>query len=177
LYLIHWPANKKQFGLEAGGINAETWQAFEDLYKQGRVRAIGLSNFLTHHIQALYETATVNPQVNQIECHPGFLQQDTVSFCLDNDILPEAWSPLGRRAVLDNRVLAEIGTAHQKTAAQIALRWELQHNVVPLPKTVHKKRMIENANLFDFELSSVEMQRIDDLPFMGQGKNPDTIDF
>ena len=167
LYLIHWPANYLQFGDDAKQINAETWRAFEDLYEQGRVKAIGVSNFLPHHLEALAETARIMPMVDQVEFHPGWFQRSIYRYCQDKGIVLQAWSPLGQRAALDNPELVSIGAKHGKTSAQVCLRWALQHGVVPLPKTVTSARMVENADLFDFELSGADMELIDNLSVSG----------
>jgi hypothetical protein len=167
LYLIHWPANYLQFGDDAKRINAETWRAFEDLYEQGRVKAIGVSNFLPHHLEALAETARIMPMVDQVEFHPGWFQRSIYRYCQDKGIVLQAWSPLGQRAALDNPELVSIGAKHGKTSAQVCLRWTLQHGVVPLPKTVTPARMVENADLFDFELSGADMELIDNLSISG----------
>ena len=167
LYLIHWPANYLQFGDDAKQINAETWRAFEDLYEQGRVKAIGVSNFLPHHLEALAETARIMPMVDQVEFHPGWFQRSIYRYCQDKGIVLQAWSPLGQRAALDNPELVSIGAKHGKTSAQVCLRWALQHGVVPLPKTVTPARMVENADLFDFELSGADMELIDNLSISG----------
>lgn len=167
LYLIHWPANYLQFGDDAKRINAETWRAFEDLYEQGRVKTIGVSNFLPHHLEALAETARIIPMVDQVEFHPGWFQRSIYRYCQDKGIVLQAWSPLGQRAALDNSELVSIGAKHGKTSAQVCLRWALQHGVVPLPKTVTPARMVENADLFDFELSGADMELIDNLSISG----------
>lgn len=167
LYLIHWPANYLQFGDDAKQINAETWRAFEDLYEQGRVKAIGVSNFLPHHLEALAETARIIPMVDQVEFHPGWFQRSIYRYCQDKGIVLQAWSPLGQRAALDNPELVEIGAKYGKTSAQVCLRWALQHGVVPLPKTVTPARMMENADLFDFELSGADMELINNLSISG----------
>lgn len=178
LYLIHWPANKKQFGEEAKKINAETWRALEELYAEGKVRAIGLSNFLPHHIEELMETAKVKPMVDQIEFHPGWAQTEISEYCQKNDIVVEAWSPLGRRDALDNEALGEIGRKYGKKTAQVCIRWILQHGILPLPKTVNPGRMTQNADVFDFELTAEEMKTIDELKNLGgQCALPDEIDF
>lgn len=178
LYLIHWPANRKQFGDEAKRINAETWKALEELYAEGKVKAIGLSNFLPHHIEELTESAKVKPMVNQIEFHPGWAQLEVSEYCQKNDIVVEAWSPLGRKAVLDNEVLKEIGKKHGKKTAQVCVRWIMQHGILPLPKTVNADRMAENADIFDFELTAEEMKTIDGLKDLGgQCARPDEVDF
>lgn len=178
LYLIHWPANKKQFGEEAKKINAGTWRALEELYAEGKVKAIGLSNFLPHHIEELMETAKVKPMVDQIEFHPGWAQTEISEYCQKNDIVVEAWSPLGRRDALDNEALAEIGRKYGKKTAQVCIRWILQHGILPLPKTVNPDRMAQNADVFDFELTAEEMKTIDELKNLGgQCALPDEIDF
>lgn len=178
MYLIHWPANRKQFGDEAKRINAETWRALEELYAEGKVKAIGLSNFLPHHIEELMETAKVKPMVNQIEFHPGWAQLSVSEYCQKNDIVVEAWSPLGRRAVFDNRLLQDIGTKYGKSVAQVCIRWEMQHNIVPLPKTVTPGRMKENMEVFDFVLTQKEMEEIDALENLGGScALPDEVEF
>ncbi len=178
LYLIHWPANKKQFGDEAKKINAETWRALEELYAEGKIKAIGLSNFLPHHIEELMEGAKVKPMVDQIEFHPGWAQLEVSEYCRKKDIVVEAWSPLGRKDALDNEVLREIGAKYQKGTAQVCIRWIIQHGILPLPKTVNPDRMVENADVFDFELTAEEMRIIDELKNLGgQCALPDEVDF
>lgn len=178
LYLIHWPANKKQFGDEAKRINAETWKALEELYAEGKVKAIGVSNFLPHHIEELMETAAVKPMVDQIEFHPGWAQLEVSGYCQKNGIVVEAWSPLGRKAALDNEVLKSIAEKYGKNAAQVCVRWILQHGILPLPKTVNPGRMVENADVFDFELTQEEIETIDRLENLGgQCALPDEVDF
>lgn len=180
LYLIHWPANEKQFGAEAAKINAETWRAMEELYHAGKIRAIGLSNFMPHHVKKLLETATVKPMVDQIEVHPGWTHADEIKELQAMDIVVEAWGPLGGQGatVLTNPTMQEIATAHNKSTAQVSLRWVLQQGVLPLPKSVHVDRMKQNMDIFDFELSPTEMATISALPNLGgQCKDPDDIDF
>lgn len=178
LFLIHWPANRKQFGDDAKKINAETWRALEELYGDGKIRAIGLSNFLPHHIDELMETAKVKPMVDQIEFHPGWAQLEVSGYCQKNDIVVEAWSPLGRRDALDNEVLKGIGEKYKKSTAQVCVRWILQHGILPLPKTVNVNRMAENADVFDFELTQEDMKVIDELKNLGgQCALPDEVDF
>lgn len=180
LYLIHWPANEKQFGAEAAKINAETWRAMEELYHAGKIRAIGLSNFMPHHVKKLLETATVKPMVDQIEVHPGWTHADEIKELQAMDIVVEAWGPLGGQGatVLTNPTMQEISTAHNKSTAQVSLRWVLQQGVLPLPKSVHVDRMKQNMDIFDFELSPTEMATISALPNLGgQCKDPDDVDF
>ena len=180
LYLIHWPANEKQFGAEAAKINAETWRAMEELYHAGKIRAIGLSNFMPHHVKKLLETATVKPMVDQIEVHPGWTHADEIKELQAMDVVVEAWGPLGGQGatVLTNPTMQEIATAHNKSTAQVSLRWVLQQGVLPLPKSVHVDRMKQNMDIFDFELSPTEMATISALPNLGgQCKDPDDVDF
>ena len=180
LYLIHWPANEKQFGAEAAKISAETWRAMEELYHAGKIRAIGLSNFMPHHVKKLLETATVKPMVDQIEVHPGWTHADEIKELQAMDIVVEAWGPLGGQGatVLTNPTMQEIATAHNKSTAQVSLRWVLQQGVLPLPKSVHVDRMKQNMDIFDFELSPTEMATISALPNLGgQCKDPDDVDF
>ena len=176
LYLIHWPASKKDYE-NWEEINLETWRAMTDLYKAGKIKAIGVSNFKPHHLEALMKTE-VKPMVNQIEFHPGFMQEETVKYCRDNGILVEAWSPLGTGRMLTNPDLQEIASHYGKSVAQICIRWCIQHDVLPLPKSVTPSRIEENSNVFDFEINAEDMQRIDALEnFGGSGLDPDEVDF
>lgn len=178
LYLIHWPANRKQFGDKAAELNAQTWRAFEDLYAQGRIKAIGVSNFLPNHLEDLAKTATIKPMVNQIEFHPGWPQTETMQYCQRNDILVEAWAPLGEAASLTNDVIGEIAEKYQHTPAQICLRWEIQLGLLPLPKSVHRNRIEENTRIFDFELTDAEMDIIGSRRGLGgQCQIPDFVEF
>ena len=178
LYLIHWPANTRQFAPEeAKKLNQETWRALEDLYLSGRVRAIGVSNFLKHHIEDLYETARIEPMVDQIEFHPGWLQYETVSFCKEKGILVEAWSPLGRTTIFSDKTINKIANAHNVSVAQVCLRFCLQHDVLPIPKSVHESRMKANLDLFGFTLTAEEMAALDGLSNMGGNHDPDTVEF
>lgn len=177
LYLIHWPATAHQFD-DWQRINADTWQAMEKLYQDGLVRAIGVSNFLPHHLEALMDGAKEQPSVNQIEFHPGFMQTECVDFCKACGIVVEAWSPLGTGRMLDNATLKMIAARYGKSVAQVCIRWALQHEVLPLPKSVTPSRIRENLDVFDFELSSVDMQTIDRMEYFGgSGLHPDKIDF
>ncbi|MDU6855588.1 MAG: aldo/keto reductase [Zhenhengia sp.] len=177
LYLIHWPAAANQFE-NWKEINAQTWRALEELYIEGKVKAIGVSNFLPHHLEALLEGVKVVPMVNQIEYHPGFMQAESVAFCKAHNILVEAWSPLGTGNVLNNETLIMMAQKYSKTVAQICIRWVLQHGLLPLPKSVTESRIIENTEVFDFEIKEEDMAIIDAIPFCGgAGINPDAINF
>lgn len=176
LYLIHWPAVAKHYE-NWQEVNLSTWSALRELYKAGRIRAIGVSNFLPHHLEALLQT-DVKPMVNQIEFHPGKMQRETVDLCKKHNILVEAWSPLGRGAVLENETVQRIAKAHGKTPAQICLAWCLQHGTLPLPKSVTPSRILENTDVFDIILTEKEMDEINALPYCGgSNHNPDEIDF
>lgn len=176
LYLIHWPAASHQFD-NWEEINLSTWKAMTELYKSGKVKAIGVSNFMPHHLKALMETE-VPPMVDQIEFHPGMMQEETLDYCRDKGILVEAWSPLGTGRMLANPVLKEIAGTYHKSVAQLCIRWCLQHSVLPLPKSVTPARIAENAEVFDFEITAEDMSRIDRMDnFGGSGLHPDQVDF
>ncbi|AYK06044.1 aldo/keto reductase [Brevibacillus laterosporus] len=169
LYLIHWPVKGKY---------KEAWRALEKLYKDGRVKAIGVSNFQIHHLEDLMGEAEVKPVINQVEFHPYLTQKELITFCRTHDIQMEAWSPLMQGQLLDNPVLQEIADKHGKTVAQVILRWDLQHGVVTIPKSTKEHRIVENASVFDFELTQEEMDRIDALNQNHRvGPDPDNFDF
>jgi methylglyoxal/glyoxal reductase len=169
LYLIHWPVEGKY---------KDAWRALETLYKEGRVKAIGVSNFQIHHLEKLMKDAEIKPMVNQVERHPRLTQKELQAFCQNNDIQLEAWSPLMQGQLLTNQVLQEIADKHNKSVAQITLRWHLQHGVVIIPKSTKEHRIGENANVFDFELKKEEMQIIDDMNQNYRvGPDPDNFDF
>ncbi|MGG0755793.1 aldo/keto reductase [Brevibacillus laterosporus] len=169
LYLIHWPVKGKY---------KEAWRALEKLYKDGRVKAIGVSNFQIHHLEDLMEEAEIKPMINQVEFHPYLTQKELITFCRAHDIQMEAWSPLMQGQLLDNPVLQEIADKHGKTVAQVILRWDLQHGVITIPKSTKEHRIVENASVFDFELTKEEMDRIDALNQNHRvGPDPDNFDF
>jgi methylglyoxal/glyoxal reductase len=169
LYLIHWPVKGKY---------KETWKALETLYKENRVRAIWVSNFQIHHLQDLMADAEVKPAVNQVEFHPLLTQKELLSFCKENDIQLEAWSPLAQSRILSNETIRAIADKHGKTPAQVVLRWDLQHEVVTIPKSVKKERIRANADVFDFQLTPEEMEQIDALNQDKRiGPDPDNFDF
>lgn len=177
LYLIHWPATPHQYK-NWQELNLETWRAFEAIYATGKVRAIGVSNFTANHLEPLIQAADIMPMVNQIELHPGMRQEKTVRFCRDHQIVVEAWGPLGRGQLLANPQLSAIAANYNKSVAQVCVRWCLQHGCLPLPKSVNKSRIIENADVFDFVLSNDDMAKIDALPLVGfSGLDPDKVDF
>lgn len=166
LYLIHWPCVEK-VSPDWKDINASTWRAFEDAYKAGKIRAIGVSNFQKKHYDALVERCDIKPMVNQIECHPGYTQPDNVKFSKEMGMLVQAFSPLGSGAVIPNETLKGIAAKHGKTVAQIALRFGLQSGLNILPKSVTPSRILENTKLFDFELDAEDMATINAMPRLG----------
>lgn len=169
LYLIHWPVEGKY---------KEAWRALETLYKEGRVKAIGVSNFQVHHLEDLMNDAEIKPMVNQVEYHPRLTQKEIQAFCQEHGIQLEAWSPLMQGQLLDNLVLQGIANKYNKTIAQIILRWDLQNGVVTIPKSTKEYRIVENSTVFDFELTKEEMQRIDELNQNHRvGPDPDNFDF
>ncbi len=166
LYLIHWPASMKLYS-DWAEINADTWRGMEQLYKDGYVKAIGVCNFKKHHLEKLQETATVMPMVNQFEIHPGMAQNELVSYCKEQNIIVEASSPLGNGQILANDSIQGIAKKKSKTPAQICLRWEFQQGIVTIPKTVNVDRLIQNIDIFDFELTEEEMKIVDEIPYCG----------
>lgn len=169
LYLVHWPVKGKY---------KETWKALEHLYKQGRVKAIGISNFLKHHIEDLLQSAEIIPMVNQMEFHPYLVQQELIDYCNQNKIQYEAWSPLGQGRILSDKTINELAAKYGKSSAQIILRWDLQKGVVTIPKSIKKERIISNSQIFDFELSQEDMVLIDSLDKSQRiGADPDKFNF
>lgn len=169
LYLIHWPVEGKY---------KEAWRALETLYKEGKVKAIGVSNFQVHHLEDLLKDAEIKPMINQVEYHPRLTQEKVKAFCQQHNIQMEAWSPLMQGQLLDNPVLQKIADNHGKSIAQVILRWDLQNGVVTIPKSTKEHRIVENAAIFDFELTAEEMQQINELNENHRvGPDPDNFDF
>jgi len=166
LYLIHWPANAKNFD-NWEEVNAETWRAMEEMQAEGKIRSIGVSNFWPEHLEALAKTAKVMPSINQIEFHPGYWQPEVTQYCKDKGIVVEAWSPLARGKVFDHEVLKSIAETHNKSVSQICLRWCIEHGAITIPKSTTPERIQDNMNIFDFELSPEEIKQIDAIPEMG----------
>lgn len=173
LYLIHWPASISTYP-DWAEKNAENWRAMETLYKEGYVKAIGVSNFNVRYLSKLRETASIMPFVNQIELHPGLLQQDIVDFCQKESIQMEASSPLGSGEVLKQETLVRLGDKYGVSTAKICLRWGIQKGFVVIPKSTNPERIAGNISVFDFEISSDDMRLIDEIPYCGGiGLNPD----
>lgn len=177
LYLIHWPASAHQFA-NWKEINADTWRALEHLYKEGKVKAIGVSNFYVHHLEALLETAVIKLMVNQIEFHPGLTQDEVVRFCQAQSILIEAWSPIGRGNILDNAILLSMALKYGVTVPQLVLQWIIQKGHLPMPKSVTPERIKENIQINKIIISEEDVVVVDNLPYIGgSGLNPDQVDF
>ncbi|MBB6451817.1 diketogulonate reductase-like aldo/keto reductase [Salirhabdus euzebyi] len=169
LYLIHWPVPGKY---------KDTWKALEEIYTQGKARAIGVSNFMTHHLEDVLKDAKVKPMVNQVEFHPKLYQKELLDYCRSNNIQLEAWSPLARGRYLDDPILTEIATKYNKSVAQVMIRWDYQHGIVTIPKSTKKHRQKENADIFDFELTFEDMEKINNLnEDFRTGKHPDEFDY
>ena len=169
LYLVHWPVKGKY---------KEAWRALEKIYAGGRAKAIGVSNFLVHHLDDVVNGAQVVPMVNQVEFHPRLLQRDLMDACRRHNVVQEAWSPLMKGKVAHIPQLQELAGKYGKTVAQVVLRWNLQHGIVTIPKSVRRERLEENADLFEFELSADDLAKIDALD-RGErvGADPDNFPF
>lgn len=169
LYLIHWPVE---------GKFKDAWRALETLYKEERVKAIGVSNFHIHHLEELMKDAEIIPMVDQVEYHPRLAQQELHEFCKAHNIQLEAWSPLMQGELLGHPLLVEIAAKTEKTVAQVILRWDLQNGVVTIPKSTKEVRIIQNSQIFDFELTDEDMERISSLNENRRvGPDPDNFDF
>ncbi|MDT8860677.1 aldo/keto reductase [Alkalihalobacillus sp. MEB130] len=169
LYLIHWPT---------AGKYKDTWKALEKLYKDGRVRAIGVSNFHVHHLEDLLKDAEIKPMVNQVEYHPHLAQLELLAFCKEQGIQLEAWSPLKQGELLSDKTIQDVAAKYGKSPAQVILRWDLQNEVITIPKSTKEQRIIDNANVFDFSLSKEDMDAINQLNKDERiGPDPDNFDF
>jgi diketogulonate reductase-like aldo/keto reductase len=169
LYLIHWPVK---------GMFVETWKAMEKLLADGKVRAIGVSNFLAHHVEELMRFSSVPPAVNQVEFHPFLVQEELLAFDARSHVQHEAWSPLTRARSLNHPVIVEIARKHERSPAQVVLRWDLHRGVVTIPKSVHRERILENSRIFDFSLDPAEVKKISALDAGERiGPHPDNITF
>ena len=172
LFLIHWPLPTRY-----GGDFVSTWQTLEEFYRDGRARSIGVSNFHAHHLRRLFAESDIVPAVNQIEVHPYLVQTELRAFCAEHQIAVEAWSPIGRGAVLDDPSLRLIAARHEKTVAQVVLRWHIERGDIVFPKSMHPKRMQENFEIFDFALTPQDMATITALDRGKRvGPDPETFD-
>ena len=179
LYLIHWPNPKPLRENDAWKKrNDEVWRAMEDLYEAGKIRAIGVSNFLPHHLEALLETARIRPAVNQIRLAPGVYQTEAVNFCREHEILLEAWGPFGQGELFQNPDVQTLADKYSKTIAQVALAWSLQEGFLPLPKSVTPSRIASNLDCFDIELDIEDLEVLKNISGLAGGApNPDEMDF
>jgi len=169
LYLIHWPKGEKSI---------DTWKALEELYAKGKIKAIGISNFLVHHLDDFLPHCKVIPAVNQVEFHPELIQPELLSYCQNKGIQLEAWSPIMKGKVNSIPLLQELAAKYDKTPVQIVLRWDIQKGVVTIPKSVTNERIISNADIFDFELTPDDIKKIDSLDKNKRiGPHPDNISF
>ncbi|VXB52596.1 aldo/keto reductase [Maribacter litoralis] len=167
LYLIHWPVSGKY---------KETWKALEYLYAQKKIKAIGVSNFLQHHLEDLLKDCEIVPMVNQMEFHPYLVQQELIDYCNVNGIQYESWSPFMQGKVFELDICDDLAKKYNKSVAQIILRWNLQKCVVAIPKSVHENRIASNADIFDFELSDEDIAFLDGLE-TGERTGPDPDNF
>lgn len=176
LYLIHWP-NPVMWRDSWQEMNAQAWGAMEELLAEGKVKAIGVSNFMTHHLEALLETATVLPAVNQISLSPGITQPDVVTYCRDRGIVVEAYSPFGEGQLFEHPELALMAKRYQVSIAKLLLAWSLQHGFVPLPKSVTESRIMSNFDAFGLTLSDKDMAILDTLDITSHAPKPDEVSF
>lgn len=177
LYLIHWP-NPATMRDNWAELNAESWQAMEEAVQAGKIRTIGVSNFRKHHLDELLKTAEIKPAVNQNYLNPSDMQEDLVKYNDSLGIVNEAYSPLGTGGLLSNEVVNEIAEKYGKSPAQILIRWSLDHNFLPLPKSVHPDYIKANADVFDFDIEPEDMKKLDGLHGAAKMANdPDEVDF
>ncbi|MFV0163042.1 aldo/keto reductase [Empedobacter falsenii] len=178
LYLIHWAANETQFPDSWAALNASTWRAFEEIYTSGKAKAIGVSNFNINHLEALFDTAKIKPMVNQIEIHPGHSQPELVDFCKQNDLLVQAWSPLGSGRILENELIVSLANKYNVSVGQICINYCLAKEILPLPRSSSEKNIEANLTSDNFKLSAEDIKAIDEMPADGfSGLNPSLIEF
>ncbi|MDM1551316.1 MULTISPECIES: aldo/keto reductase [Empedobacter] len=178
LYLIHWPANETQFPDTWAELNAGTWRAFEEIYKSGKAKSIGVSNFNINHLEALFETAEIKPMVNQIEIHPGHSQPELVDFCKQHNLLVEAWSPLGSGRILENELIVSLADKYNVSVGQICINYCLAKEILPLPRSSSEKNIEANLTSNNFKLSAEDVKTIDEMPADGfSGLNPSMVEF
>lgn len=177
LYLIHWP-NPIQYRTHWEEATQGTWKAFEELYEKGLIRAIGISNFMPHHIESLMKTAKIKPMVNQLKLCPGITQDEIVTYCNKENIVVEAYSPFGTGAIFSCEEMKALSAKYGKTIGQLCLRWCLEMDFVSLPKSANPMRIKENTEIFDFELSKEDRDLISNLKGVcGEAPDPDNILF
>jgi len=179
IYMMHWPRQTGADDEDWKKLDADTWKAMEELVRQGKVKRLGLSNFLPHHLKNILENCTIKPVVDQLELHPGYSQEGAVSYCKQNDVLPMAWSPLGRgreNATIGNSILVRLAEKYGKSIQQINLRFLLQKGILPIPKASSIEHMKTNLEVFDFELSGDDMAMLSYMPQTAWlGEHPDFV--
>ena len=172
LYLIHWP--RPDLNSDWKSIDIETWRAFEEIYKSGKAKSIGLSNFLPHHLENIIQNCEIKPMINQLEIHPGYNQEATVNYCKNHNISVQAWSPMGRARVLNDELIIELAEKYNATPAQICIKFCVQKNIMPLPKSSTLERMRENLESLKINLSQEDFWKINTMPSIGwSGEHPD----
>lgn len=173
LYLIHWPLPCPDYE-DWKNLDIETWRALEELYKAGRIKAIGLSNFLPHHIENILENCEIKPMTDQLEFHPGYSQEAAVNYCKEHGMLVQAWSPIGRRRVMEEPLITSLAQKYGVSPAKICLTYAVQKGVMPLPKASTRERMKENFDIFSFEMEKEDIYRLETMPQAGwSGEHPD----
>jgi len=173
LYLIHWPRQSED-DTDWKERDLDTWRAMEELYTEGKIKSIGLSNFLPHHMDNILKCGTIKPMANQLELHPGYSQEAAVTYCKNQNVLVQAWSPLGRGNLLTHPVLCRMAEKYNKSTAQLCLKFLVQKEIVPLVKASGRERMRENADIYDFEISKEDMSVLDCMPQTAwSGEHPD----
>ncbi len=177
LLVIHWPAAQGE-PMIWQSQNVGTWRAMEELYREGRIRAIGVANFLPHHLVPLMARASIAPMVNQLELHPGYPQNAAVNFCFSHNIAVQAWSPLGRGMLLRNPTVTAIAQRLGMTPAQVVLRWSLEHGFMPIVKALDMSHQRQNMEAFTLKLDAAAMAELDSMPQTAySGLHPDTVTF
>ena len=179
IYMMHWPRQTGADGENWKQLDTETWKAMEDFVRQGKVKRLGLSNFLPHHLKNILKNCAIKPVVDQLELHPGYSQEAAVAFCAQNDVLPMAWSPLGRgreNATIGNSILVRLAKKYGKSIQQVNLRFLLQKGILPIPKASSVEHMKANLDVFDFELSEDDVSMLSYMPQTAWlGEHPDFV--
>ena len=179
IYMIHWPRQTGSDDEKWKELDIETWKAMEKAVRQGKVRRLGVSNFLPHHLKNILDNCEIKPVVDQLELHPGYSQEAAVAYCKENDVLPMAWSPLGRgreNATIGNSILVRLADKYGKSIQQINLRFLLQKGILPIPKASSKEHIQSNLDVFDFELSEDDVSMLSCMPQTAWlGEHPDFV--
>ncbi len=179
IYMIHWPRQTGAEDEDWKKLDVETWHSMEEMVECGKVKRLGLSNFLPHHLKNILDNCTIRPVVDQLELHPGYSQEAAAAYCKENGVLPMAWSPLGRgreNATIGNSILVRLAEKYGRSIQQINLRFLLQKGILPIPKAASREHMMDNLNVFDFELSSDDISMLACMPQTAWlGEHPDFV--